>query len=63
MRLSKLNDLGQEEYQIMNLNENEEGESVQVTVTIEYAQLRPLSNILGMAPENLSSSAVMERLN
>ncbi len=61
VRISKLNDLGDEEYQVQNLNENEEGEAIRVTATVVYAAMRPISNMLGLASESLTSSATMQR--
>ena len=61
VRLSKLNSAGEEEYQIMNLSENEQGHPVRVTVTVEYAQMNPPCNFLGLATNSLASSAVMQR--
>ena len=61
VRISKLNDLGDEEYQVQNLNENERGEAVRVTATVAYAAMGPISDMLGLASESLSSSATMQR--
>ena len=61
VRISKLNDLGDEEYQVQNLNENEEGEAIRVTATVAYAAMGPISNMLGLASESLTSSATMQR--
>jgi CRISPR/Cas system-associated exonuclease Cas4 (RecB family) len=63
VRLSKLNELGNENYQIQNLNENEQGQAVRVTVIVNSAHLGLPSNFLGLSTTNLSSSAVMERRN
>ena len=63
VRISKLNDLGDEEYQVQNLSENEEGEAIRVTATVAYAAMGPFSNMLGLASESLTSSATMQRRN
>ena len=59
VRISKLDDLGAEQYQVMNLTENEQGEAVRVTVTVDYAQFQPPSNHLGLA--TLTSAVAMQR--
>jgi Flp pilus assembly protein TadG len=61
VRLSKLTSTGAEEYQIMNLSENEQGEAVRVKVTVDYAQFHPPSNFLGIAGIPVTSSVVMQR--
>ena len=62
VRLSKLDHNGEEEYQVMNLSENEQGDAIRVTVTIDYAQMHPPCNFLGLATSSLTSSAVMQRI-
>ena len=61
VQIWKLNSQGQSEYQVMNLGENENGEAILVTVTIDYSEFRPPSNFMGLAPLDLNSSAVMQR--
>ena len=61
VRLSKLNGDGEEEYQVMSLDHNEQGEAVRVTVTVDYAQFNPPSNFLGTGSNPLTDSAVMRR--
>ncbi len=61
VQLFKLNDSGAVDYEIQNLNENENGEAIRATVTINYAAMGLLSNVVGLAPDNLTSSAVMQR--
>ncbi len=41
VRISKLNSSGQEHYQVMNLNDNEQGQAVRVSVTVDSGQFRP----------------------
>lgn len=62
VRISKLNQAGGEDYQVMSLDENEQGEAIRVTVTVDYDQFHPPSNYLGMASGTLADSAVMQRL-
>ena len=61
VQLFKLNDSGQVDYEIQNLNDNERGEAVRVTVTVDYSAMGLLSNVIGLAPEEISKSAVMQR--
>jgi len=61
VRISKLDDAGHEEYQVMSLDENEQGDAVRVTVTVDYAQMRLPSDFLGLANRTVTSSAVMQR--
>jgi hypothetical protein len=61
VRISKLNSSGAEEYQVMNLNDNEQGAAIQVKVTVDYAQFDPPSNFLGLANQPVTSSVVMRR--
>ena len=61
VRISKLTDTGEEEYQVMSLDDNEEGDAVRVTVTVDYAQFHSPSNYFGLASESLVSSVVMQR--
>jgi Flp pilus assembly protein TadG len=63
VRISKLNAAGEEEYEVMNLSENEQGHPMRVTATIEYAEMRPPANYLGLAINSITSSAVMQRSN
>ena len=62
VRISKLNSAGEEDYQVMNLNENEQGHAIRVTVTVDSSQFRPPSDFLGITSRSLNSSAVMQRL-
>ena len=61
VRISKLNSSGAEDYEVQNLNDNESGDLIRVTVTVNRAAMRPLPNLLGLAPVTLTSSAVMRR--
>ena len=61
VRISKLTDSGAEQYEVMNLSDNEQGEAIRVTVTVDYAQFHSLSNLLGLASQSLASSVVMQR--
>ncbi len=61
IRISKLTSTGVEQYQVMNLSDNEKGEPVRVTVTVDFAQFRSLSNYLGLANQSLTSSVAMQR--
>ena len=56
-----LDSSGNEQYTIMDLSENEEGHPIRVTVTIDYSQMSPPVNFLGLATEQISCSAVMQR--
>ena len=62
VRLSKLDSDGDEEYQVMDLSENEQGERIRVTVTVNYADMYPPSNYLGFASGVVSNAVVMQRL-
>ena len=61
VQLSKLNAEGYAEYQIQNLNENEQGQPVRVMVSVDGADLGFLSNMLGLKSGSISSYAVMRR--
>ena len=61
VRISKLNSSGVEDYQVQNLSDSELGDLIQVTVTVNRGAMRPLPNLLGLAPDTLTSSAVMRR--
>ena len=61
VRISKLDTAGAEQYQVMNLNENEQGETIRVMVTVGYAQFHPPSNHFGLASQTLTSAVVMQR--
>ena len=61
VRISKLDSTGNEEYQVMNLNENEQGEAVRVMATVNYGDIGFASNMLGLMGGTLSSYAVMRR--
>jgi Flp pilus assembly protein TadG len=64
-RISKLDSNGEEEYQVMSLDDNERGDPVRVTVTVDYSEIRlPLpSDFLGLGSGAITSSAVMRRFN
>ena len=61
VRISKLTDTGAEQYEVMNLSENEQGEAIRVTITVDYAQFQSPSNYFGLASQSLASSVVMQR--
>ena len=61
VRISKLTNSGEEQYEVMNLSENEEGETIRVTVTVDYAQFNSPSNYFGLASQSLANSVVMQR--
>ena len=61
VHISKLTSTGEEDYQVMNLNENEEGEAIRVTVTVDYSQFNSPSNYFGLASDSLTSAVVMQR--
>jgi Flp pilus assembly protein TadG len=61
VQMFKLNHTGTVEWQVMSLDENEEGQAVQVVVTVNYSAFNPPSNFLGLASGSLTSSAVMQR--
>ena len=61
VRISKLTSTGEEQYQVMNLSENEQGETIRVTVTVDYDQFRSPSDFFGLASQTLDSSVVMQR--
>ena len=61
VRISKLDSVGEEDYQVMNLSANEQGQAIRVTVTVDYAEFRPPSSILGTGSGPLISSVVMQR--
>jgi Flp pilus assembly protein TadG len=61
VQMFKLNSEGVEEYQIQNLSENEQGHPVRVTVTIDYSQMSPPCDFLGLATNTIDSSVVMQR--
>ena len=62
VRISKLNSSGVEQYQVMNLSSNENGDPIRVTVTVDYDQFNSPSNFLGLAAPSLSNSVTMQRL-
>lgn len=61
VRISKLNSQGEEEYEVQNLNENEQGAAIRVTVTVNYGRFQPISNFLGFGGQSISGAAVMRR--
>ena len=63
VRISRLTDAGEEQYQVMNLSENEQGEAIRVTVSVDYGGIGLASNILALRSGQLSSHAVMQRRN
>ena len=52
---------GAELYQIMSLDENEHGEPVRVTVSVDECHLGALANLLGLNEGGLSTFAVVQR--
>lgn len=63
VQIHRLDWAGQEQYQVSNLDENEQGQPVRVVVTVDYSQMGTLTNLLGLRGGNLSSYAVMQRHN
>jgi Flp pilus assembly protein TadG len=61
VRMDKLDQAGAAEYQVMSLDENEQGQAVRVTVTVAYSAFNPPSNFLGLSTGSLTSTAVMQR--
>jgi Flp pilus assembly protein TadG len=61
VRISKLTSSGAEEYQVMALDDNERGNAIRVTVTLNYNQFDPPTDFLGLANREVSSSVVMRR--
>lgn len=61
VQITRLTAAGDEMYQVQSLDENEDGEPVRVTVTVQYNRLGTLTNMLGLQGGSLSSSAVMQR--
>jgi Flp pilus assembly protein TadG len=61
VQMFKLDQAGAAEYQVISLDENEQGQAVQVVVTVSYSEFNPPSNFLGLASGSLTSSAVMQR--
>ena len=61
IRISKLTNSGEEQYEVTNFSDNEQGEAIRVTVTVDYAQFNSPSNYLGLASQSIASSVVMQR--
>ena len=61
VQIYKLNANGSTAYQVQNLDANEQGEAVRVTVQINYSQFGAPSNYLGLGGHTMSSSVVMQR--
>ena len=61
VQIAKLTSTGEEHYQVQNLNENEEGEPIRVTVTVDYTQFNSPSNYLGLTSNSITNSVVMQR--
>ena len=61
VEITCLSAAGQELYQVQNLNENEQGQPVRVTVSVLYSQMGALTNMLGLQAGSLSSFAVVQR--
>jgi len=61
VRISRLGYDGHEYYQVQNLSENEQGDAIRVTVTVDSAQMRPPVDFLGLSITSLTGSAVMQR--
>lgn len=49
IEITRLSWAGEEEYQVMDLGENEQGEPIRVSVTVDYSQTTALTNMLGFA--------------
>lgn len=61
VRISRLASDGEERYQVMNLNENEQGEAIRVMVSVDYGEMGFATNMLGLKGGELSGYAVMRR--
>ena len=57
----RLTDYGVEQYQVQNLNENEQGEAVKVKVSISFGEMSFATNFLALEGQTLSGHAVMRR--
>ena len=63
VRISNVDSAGVEQYQVMNLSENENGDPIRVMVTVNYDQFNSPSNYFGLASQSVASSVVMKRSN
>lgn len=63
VRIAQVDSAGVEQYQVMNLSDNENGDAIRVTVTVGYDQFNSPSNYFGLASQSLASSVVMKRSN
>ena len=61
VRISKLDSNGNESYQVQNLSENEQGEAIRISVSVNYGDVGLVTNLLGLKTHTLSSYAVMRR--
>ncbi len=61
VRISHLTASGDEDYQVMNLNENEHGEMIRVMVSVDYGEMGLGMSLLGLNGGDLTSYAVMQR--
>jgi len=61
VRLAKLSANGEEHYQILDLSDNEQGEPIRVTVSVDYGEIGFATNMLGLDMGKLSGYAVMRR--
>ena len=63
VRISKLDSNGDEQYQVMSLSDNENGEPIRITVTVDYSQFNSPSNFFGLANQSVACSVAMRRKN
>jgi len=61
VRISALTSTGEEQYQVQNLNDNEQGVAIRVTASVDYGRIGLATNMLGMKGKQLSGQAVMRR--
>lgn len=61
VRMSRINSDGTEQYQVMDLSENEQGDAIRVWVSVDYGEIGFVTNMLGLDGGELSSYAVMRR--
>ena len=62
IRISRLTSSGEEQYQVMSLDENENGEAIRVRATLDYGEIGFATNMLGLHERTLSAYAVMRRI-
>ena len=62
IRISRLTSSGEEQYQVMSLDENENGEAIRVRATLDYGEIGFATDILSLKEGTISSYAVMRRL-